>query len=49
MGEILAEAEETETILHANLRLIIRQQIKESMDVFSDRRDKLYILKKTAK
>ena len=48
-GEILAEAEETETILHANLRLIIRQQIKESMDVFSDRRDKLYILKKTAK
>lgn len=41
-GEILAKADEKETILKANLRPVIRQQIKESIDVFADRRDKLY-------
>lgn len=41
-GEILAEAEEGEAILHANLQTAIRRQIKESMDVFADRRPELY-------
>ncbi|SHK84608.1 Predicted amidohydrolase [Selenomonas ruminantium] len=41
-GEILAEASEDETILQGNLRLLIQNQIKESMDVFGDRRPELY-------
>jgi predicted amidohydrolase len=41
-GEILAEANEEETILQGNLRLAIQAQIKESMNVFGDRRPKLY-------
>ena len=41
-GGVLAEAEDKEAVLHANLRPIIRQQIKESMDVFADRRPELY-------
>lgn len=41
-GEILAEAGEEEGILHANIQPLIRQQIKESMDVFADRRPELY-------
>ena len=45
-GEILANAGEGEEILQGNLRLIIRSQIKESMDVFADRREKLYIPRK---
>ena len=41
-GEILARADEEETILQGNLRPVIRNQIKESMDVFADRREALY-------
>ena len=41
-GEILAEAGEGEEILQGNLRLAIQAQIKESMNVFGDRRPKLY-------
>jgi len=41
-GEILAEAPEGEAILHANLKPIIRQQIRESINVFADRRPELY-------
>ena len=41
-GEILAEAGEDETIIQANLRPLIRQQIKSSIDVFNDRRETLY-------
>lgn len=41
-GEILAQAGERETILQGTLRLAVRQQIKETMDVFSDRRERLY-------
>ncbi|MCR5756681.1 MAG: carbon-nitrogen family hydrolase [Selenomonas sp.] len=41
-GEILVEANEQEEILQSNLRLPIRLQIKESMDVFGDRRPDLY-------
>ena len=45
-GEVLAKAGDGEEILQGNLRLIIRSQIKDSMDVFADRREKLYLLKK---
>ena len=41
-GEILAEAGENEEILQGNLRLLIQNQIKDSMDVFGDRRIELY-------
>ncbi len=41
-GEILAEAGEEENTLHANLRLVILNQIRESMSIFSDRRPELY-------
>lgn len=41
-GEILAEAGEDEEILHGNLRPAIRDQIKENMDIFADRREDLY-------
>ena len=41
-GEILAEAGEDEAILQANLRPIIRSQIRESIDVYHDRRPELY-------
>lgn len=41
-GEILAEAGEEETILHSNLRPAVRHQIKHTMDVLADRREKLY-------
>lgn len=41
-GEILARADDEETILQGNLRPVIRNQIKESMDVFADRREALY-------
>ena len=45
-GEVLAKAGDSEEILQGNLRLIIRSQIKDSMDVFADRREKLYQLRK---
>lgn len=45
-GEVLAKAGDGEEILQGNLRLIIRSQIKDSMDVFADRREKLYQLRK---
>ena len=41
-GELLARAGEEETILHANLKTAIRSQIRESMDIFADRRPELY-------
>jgi len=41
-GEILAAAGESENIISANLRLIMRHQIKETIDVFCDRRPELY-------
>ena len=41
-GEILAQAGERENILQGTLRLAVRQQIKENMDVFADRRERLY-------
>ena len=41
-GEILAEAPEGEAVLHANLKPAIRQQIRESINVFADRRPELY-------
>ena len=41
-GEILAEADEGEAILFANLRPVIRQQIRQSMDIQKDRRPDLY-------
>ena len=41
-GEILAHADEHESILHANLKLAIRSQIRESMNIFADRRPELY-------
>ncbi len=41
-GEILATADEDETILHGNLRLAIQAQIKDSMNIFGDRRPQLY-------
>lgn len=41
-GEILAEAGEAEQILQGNLRLPIQAQIKETIDVFGDRRPELY-------
>lgn len=41
-GEILASADENEAVIHANLRPIIRAQIKESINVFADRQEKLY-------
>ena len=41
-GEILAEAGENEEILQGNLRLPIQAQIKETMDIFGDRRPELY-------
>lgn len=40
-GEILAEAGEEETILHAALQPAIRQKIKETIDVFADRRPEI--------
>ena len=41
-GEILAESAEDETILHANMKIAIRSQIRSFMDVFADRRLDLY-------
>lgn len=41
-GEILAEAGEDEEILQGNLRLPIQAQIKETIDIFGDRRPELY-------
>jgi len=41
-GEILSKAGEAETILHANLKIAIRDQIRSSINVFADRRPKLY-------
>jgi len=41
-GEMLATAGDDEEIIQANMRLIIRDQIKQSMDVFADRRPELY-------
>jgi len=43
-GEILATSEEGEAILQANLKIAIRSQIRESIDVFTDRRPELYQL-----
>ena len=45
-GELLSQAGEGEEILQGNLRLIIRSQIKDSMNVFADRREKLYQTRK---
>lgn len=41
-GEILAHAEEDETIIRANCKIAIRSQIKDTIDVFADRRPELY-------
>ena len=45
-GEILAQGGDGETILHGNLRPVVRQQIKSAMNVLADRREKLYERKK---
>ena len=44
-GEILTQADEEETILHANLKIAIRTQIRSFIDIFADRRPELYSLK----
>lgn len=41
-GEILATADEEETILQGNLRLAVQAQIKDTINVFGDRRPALY-------
>ena len=41
-GEILSEADEDETILQGNLRLAVQAQIKDTMNIFGDRRPTLY-------
>jgi predicted amidohydrolase len=41
-GEILAKADESEQTLHANLKLAILQDIRSSMNIFQDRKPKLY-------
>ncbi len=41
-GEILAVADEDEAILQANLRLILRTQIRQTLNVFADRREDVY-------
>jgi len=41
-GEILSSANADKTILHANLKLAIRSQIRSSINVFGDRRPELY-------
>jgi len=41
-GEILAKADEAEQTLHANLKLAILQDIRSSMNIFQDRKPKLY-------
>ena len=43
-GEILASAGEEETILHARLKIGVLRQIRENMNVFADRKPKLYTL-----
>lgn len=46
-GEILASAGEEEQILQANLRLMLRAQIRQTLDVYHDRRPELYGQKKS--
>lgn len=41
-GERLAEADEGETILSADLDFSVRDEIKRTIDVFNDRREELY-------
>ena len=45
-GEILASTEEGEATLQANLKIAIRGQIHESINVFADRRPEVYHIKK---
>ncbi len=45
-GEILATSEDEEATLQANLKIAIRSQIRDSIDVFTDRRPEIYQLGK---